>query len=167
MARKTFDDKKLYEINDRFKIAFDELVPKIGRTQLAKEIGYNTTRQLYNIFDNNSLVPMTALYYLSSKYNVSLDWLFEGKGEMFKIVSFSIEELEIENKNLRQKLARTKADLVIMSAMEKMKSEMARRSLMSEDEKIIEEADYYDNIYEEMKNIDDSENLTKSDKKPN
>ena len=128
--RKTFEDKELLDINVRFKEAFESLVDKVGRTKLAKDIGYNTTRQLYNIFDGNSLVPMVALYYLSKKHNVSLDWLFEGKGDMFKAISFSIEELELENQKLRQKLARAKSDLVLMSAMEKMKSEMVRRNLI-------------------------------------
>ena len=157
MARKTFDDKDLYAINERFKEAFESLVGKVGRTKLAKEIGYNTTRQLYNIFDGNSLVPMVALYYLSSKYDVSLEWLFHGNGEMFKSDQHSISEYESLIKDLMAALKKSKAKLELMEKMDQIRSELKKVDEMSEDDRAQFEDDYITSMIQEKDAAEESD----------
>ena len=162
MARKTYDDQHLYEINTRFQEAFEILAVKkgIGRKKLAKEIGYNTTRQLYNIFDGNSLVPMVALYYLSKKYDVSLDWLFHGSGTLYRSDSASLEELKAERDKLLK--GRENARKIIEKLIQKDKINTDLQLAFSENEddqiELMKlEADYYDQLYKERVESEDAE----------
>ena len=51
------------EVNGRFKEVFEYIREEYGIkvSKLSKELGYKTSRQLYHIFNNDALVPSSAI----------------------------------------------------------------------------------------------------------
>lgn len=52
-------------------------------TNIAKAIGFTTTRQLYNTLDGKSMLSTQGTIGLISNLNVNPQYLFLGKGDMF------------------------------------------------------------------------------------
>ena len=72
-------------------------------TNIAHQIGYTTTRQLYNSIEGNSLLSTKAVKGLINNLNVNPVYLFLGKGDMFLTAETEIETLRKENQELIHK----------------------------------------------------------------
>ena len=115
--------KELLEINKRFVEAVELLNRNSNKVLLLNRLGYKTTRQYYNIVNNQSLVSTSALYNLSKKYFINPFWLFHGKGDMMQLSDDLIAKQEDEKDAL----------MVMVKRMIKINNDLTRdKRLMSD-----------------------------------
>ena len=93
-----------------------EIREKIFSTQLNMAKALNVSRQAVNEYERgNNIIPTKALIILINDYNININWLLSGQGNMLlsdteKIntsqqiqeLNNKIKELEIENKVLKE-----------------------------------------------------------------
>lgn len=93
-----------------------EIREKIFSTQLNMAKALNVSRQAVNEYERgNNIIPTKALIILINDYNVNINWLLSGKGNMLltdtekasttqqiQELNNKIKELEIENKLLKE-----------------------------------------------------------------
>lgn len=93
-----------------------EIREKIFSTQLNMAKALNVSRQAVNEYERgNNIIPTKALIILINDYNVNINWLLAGKGNMLltdtdientsqqiHVLNEKVKELEIENKVLKE-----------------------------------------------------------------
>lgn len=93
-----------------------EIREKIFSTQLNMAKALSVSRQAVNEYERgNNIIPTKALIILINDYNVNINWLLSGKGNMLltdkekasttqqiQELNDKIKELEIENKLLKE-----------------------------------------------------------------
>ena len=72
------------EVNGRFKEVFEYIREEYGIkvSKLSKELGYKTSRQLYHIFNNDALVPSSAISLMCIGYQINPNYIILGTGTM-------------------------------------------------------------------------------------
>lgn len=78
------------EVNGRFKEVVEFVMKEfeVDLKTIAKEIGYKSTRQLYNVFDNKVLISSTAISLLCIGYNLHPNYIIMGIG------TISVDDLD-------------------------------------------------------------------------
>lgn len=93
-----------------------EIREKIFSTQLNMAKALNVSRQAVNEYERgNNIIPTKALIILINDYNININWLLSGQGNMLlsdtekastaqhiQELNDKIKELEIENKVLKE-----------------------------------------------------------------
>ena len=93
-----------------------EIREKIFSTQLNMAKALNVSRQAVNEYERgNNIIPTKALIILINDYNININWLLSGQGNMLlsdtekastaqhiQELNDKIKELEIENKLLKE-----------------------------------------------------------------
>jgi transcriptional regulator with XRE-family HTH domain len=113
-------------------------------TKIASSMGYTTTVQLNSVLEGKSILSTKAIIKLIDNLNVSPNFLFLGKGEIFNVGNSEQERLLKENEELRKWHSESIKDS-LKFAEEKKRWEMKYNELLDITTAAIK---YYKNIIE-------------------
>jgi hypothetical protein len=116
-------------VYERFKEVYEILHEHNKVTNIATNLGYTTTRQLYNVLEGKNFITTKALIQLFRNYNVNPNFIFAGESVIF------LDNLE--GLNLKDEIVRLEETIVkIGNALLKAKTKIS--SIEDEKRKLIE-----------------------------
>lgn len=111
-------------------LRFKEARKKSGFTQEEVRKDLDISQSSLSQFENQENIPIYLIKYAVEKFNVNLDWLILGEGNMFKIGKGDINISDTDNLDKRELLL--KVEVLTKMLEEKLLEIQKQRSIINE-----------------------------------